>query len=577
MDNAAPEAIVAELRPSMRGAGELMRPEHLGTLAPTRLSFSRVLLRRMIREQWSIAPRIFELDEVGAGTAVYTIDTGTHLLEVVIKAVAPHADEQTKSDRIVGIRWDAAGGLLEGHADEERIEQTFTALRDIYRGRTANDTHALGRFNRSYRLFDHVVERLASGRQPEVELLTDVGYLARNTGIEANGTSGTRSYRSLEPGHPLATPYAAQMLTLYTFREFVADLAEHLAAGRAPAAARLRQDVRRYLGFGNASGLGLVLFVNDHPFLFNRWLELREAALAHALRTPPEAAASRAPRLRELLARTIRFKTEDRTTYDGFAASATLARECAEIAPLVDEYIAFGTIQGSQADRPWQALADAIGPCARETRELVNSLLIELDPEFCDALTPLLSADEDLSLDPLMSCGELRDVIHREYAWAFRYDFSQPDARRYFWYKSIEAEEPRRGLRGGEVPGYDLAVDVPGDVQALEEALAATQPDGSVGALVQARPELRFAAERVQSLTGLPYHSPRMNMLSDDLRPADVIKFVKGATYGSDKCKDVERSLGRWVRGIFFHGAPTASELSAGVDDDWIFPSEPRL
>lgn len=49
--------------------------ERLGRQFPTRLSFMRVLIRTMSAESWRIEREFFELDDDGAGSAVYRIET----------------------------------------------------------------------------------------------------------------------------------------------------------------------------------------------------------------------------------------------------------------------------------------------------------------------------------------------------------------------------------------------------------------------------------------------------------------------------------------------------------------------
>lgn len=51
------------------------------------------------------------------------------------------------------------------------------------------------RSNRSMRVFNTTLEALAEGRQPAVGDLNNVCYLMRNTGLDGNGTFGTRRSR----------------------------------------------------------------------------------------------------------------------------------------------------------------------------------------------------------------------------------------------------------------------------------------------------------------------------------------------------------------------------------------------
>ena len=93
-------------------------------------------------------------------------------------------------------------------------------------GRAAPGTLVWGRSNRSMRAFDLTVDALAAGHQPPLSILGSICYLMRNTGLDGNGTFGTRTFAALEPDHPLRRPLHAQLLTAYLMREFSFDLVE---------------------------------------------------------------------------------------------------------------------------------------------------------------------------------------------------------------------------------------------------------------------------------------------------------------------------------------------------------------
>src|SRR5690606_37015998 len=149
------------------------------------------------------------------------------------------------------------------------------------RGRRC-DVLCFCRGNRSERIFDHVVDSLAEGRQPTVSLLTSVGYVLRSTAFAGNGLFGMTPFCALGEGHALGEPYHAQMLCAYLMREFAFELIEHIAAARNPAAAKLDRRLKRYLGLGNSAGLGLVPFIANHPQIIHRWRLTHEEALAEA-------------------------------------------------------------------------------------------------------------------------------------------------------------------------------------------------------------------------------------------------------------------------------------------------------
>ncbi len=94
----------------------------------------------------------------------------------------------------------------------------------------------MARANRSVRLFDHVIEALAAGRQPQREFIDEVGYLMRTTAVYGSGKFGAADRESIAQRPELAAPFQAEMLTVFLIRAFTLDLVEHLAQARAPPA-----------------------------------------------------------------------------------------------------------------------------------------------------------------------------------------------------------------------------------------------------------------------------------------------------------------------------------------------------
>ena len=129
--------------------------------------------------------------------------------------------------------------------------------------------------------------RLARGEQPDAALLASVGYLMRTTAVYGNGKFGIADREEIAERPELSGPFQAEMLTVWLIRSFTIDLAEHIAARRAPErAARLSPALRRGLGVGNATGLGMAPFLVRHPVLMHNWFHAREAALARVRSQP---------------------------------------------------------------------------------------------------------------------------------------------------------------------------------------------------------------------------------------------------------------------------------------------------
>jgi len=181
--------------------------------------------------------------------------------------------------------------------------------------------------------------------------------------------------------------------------------------------------------------------------------------------------------------------------------------------------------------------------------------------------------EEELVTEPDMSIGRLRDLLRTEYAWTFSIDLDSEAENRYVWYKSETAEEPRRGLRSEAGDVFNLALDLPRLVRGLDAEIAARVPTQSVARFLLEVPAYRFVVSRIQTLSGLRYHSPHMNMMGDALIPCDITRLINVMIHGLDKTRDY---LQRALRGVIYQGAPTVEDLIEGADLDWFYPAEPR-
>ncbi|MHB1570229.1 MAG: hypothetical protein ACYC0H_13635 [Solirubrobacteraceae bacterium] len=569
------ETDAAEEERALRRAQKLMRPEHLAALPPSRLSASRSLVNKMLRERWTIELARFEIDERGHGEALYRIDANGMPLEFMVFSFEP--DLRGRTGRIIGTNWDMMGSLVEGTTTAADFRHTLAEFPKLYAGRATPGTLIWCRSNRSMRAFDAVVESLAATEQPDIDVLASIGYLMRNTGLDGNGTFGTRSFLALEPDHPLRVPYHAQMLAAYMMREFSFDLVEHMARQRNPGAARLTPDIRRFLGIGNGSALGLVFFVNNHPVLVDRWLSVREQALAHARRLTLSRKSAELGRLLDLLDRAARYYAEDRFSYQAFADPHDIAADLRAVSADLNEHFGATGPGGEIAVGQFcDELESRIGVDAFET---FNVLLIELVADVADGLVDKLTASEVLARRPEMPVSELIELLEREYRWALEMDMSSPSARAYVWYKSSDAEEPRRGpVDEVTRTSFDWDLDLPTHVQRLHSKLSRVAPELSVGEFLASDPGERAWVQRIQGLAGRHLHSPHMNMLADAFVPSQIVRLVNSVFHGIDKTLDGfghYQQTNRGVVGLIFHGAPTREDLRSGTID-WIYPREPR-
>jgi len=545
-------------RLTLRPPDVVMRLARMGAAFPTRLSFTRSLVRRMGRERWSMSRPIWAIDADGVGRAAYRVATPHGIFGLA--AFSQNLTPTARTDRVIAEAWDASFALTVGEATPDVLDRLAAQVPLQEAGRFSADELVLSRANRSVRLFEHVVERLAAGRQPDAWRLAEVGYLMRTTAVYGNGKFGIADRPRLHDGPVLEHPFQAEMLTVYLIRHFTLDLADHMAARRSGGrAVPLDRALRRGLGIGNATGLGMAPFLVGHPQLVHRWFLARETAIARVRALPTATPATRA-RFAAVLARAHAHVARWRTDNPGLRGRLDgLGRELASVA-LPD------------GERPWHRLMATVEATGSlDLQELVASLILEPHGDGVDDLEGTMASPEAVVTDPTMPIGRLRALIDQAYGWALGYDFARPDAQHLFWYASEEKLEPRLGERWTE-PGAKLEtrIGVAREVQALRRALEG-QPDASVAAFLLAHPEHRHWVARVQSLASLDYAEIRDNLLDRSCLPIDILR-CKLAFFGAAR---FDPKSDRWVRVTLFQGAPLADEFGHADADDWAFAATP--
>lgn len=549
---------------ALRPPDLVMRLERLGAFHQTRLSFMRALLRRLQRERWRVDRPLWRMDERGAGVALYRARAPHRIYTLV--CFGHDLDPALRTDRVIAEAWDATFTLFDGEPGAADIERLAASVPRQEAARYRPSELVLLRANRSVRTFDQVVAALAAGRQPDAAEVGKAGYLMRTTAVYGNGKFGIADRARIAGRPEFAGPFRAEMLAVWVVRLFCADLVEHMARARAPAtAARLDPQLRRRLGIGNSTGLGLGPFIVNHPALFHQWILARETALARVRGLVASTAETR-ERLRGLLARARAAAADWRTDDPRQAARiAGLRDDLDRLAPrLVEDAL--------PASRPWDALYRwGEAALSTEGQELLVSLLLEPHGDVVDDLADQMAADEDASfrIDGTMAVGALRALVQRSYAWALAVDYGRPQAAQRFWYTSVEKLEPRLGERYQE-PGGELEqpLAVGRDVAALAADLAARPSGESVAAFLLAHPQHRHAVRRVQLSATHPYGEVRDNLVGGDFVPIDLLR-CKLAFFGASR---FDPKSDRWLRINMYQDAPYPDELARGDPDDWLFP-----
>ena len=543
--------------PALRPPDQVMRLARLGASFPTRLSFMRALVRRMSREKWQFRRTRFALDGDGYGECVWTVDMPSGPLSFVAFSTALLPQERT--DRVIAEKWDASFALLDGEASAEDLERLARNVPRQEAGRFGPRDLVISRANRSVRLFDYVVERLASGEQPAMRPLLEVGYLMRTTAVYGNGKFGLGDFPRVRAHPELDGPYRAEMLIVYMIRQFQFDLVEHIARVQSGSSGvRLQPDRRRALGIGNATGLGMAPFLIRHPILIHRWISAREEALRR-VRSVRQAEDRALERYRVLLERAISYACQ---------WNVEDVRQQGRIEVLRGELESLRPFAPA-AIKPWDSVYRASEYMSLESQELIAALLIELYPELVDDLADQMGTEESEIIDGRITVAEARAQIELHYQWALALDFSTEAALKYFWYYSEGKEEPRLGQRFSE-PGADreMRLGMGFYVQELYRALQNERGEEPVAGFLLRRPEFRLAMRRLQTTSRYPYAEIRGNTIGEGLLPIDLLR-AKLAMFGATKF-DPKSDL--WTRITMYQGAPAIDELASPDADDWWLP-----
>ncbi|PWJ79729.1 hypothetical protein C7441_1145 [Pseudaminobacter salicylatoxidans] len=558
-------------QPGLRPGAQVMRPESLAAIQPSRLSGARAFMNKMLRERWDISIERFDVNVESEGVCVYSIKAPT--MEFSFIGFSRPPSRTARTGRIIGQAWDMMGALIEGRATEADIQSAREELPKLYTGRATPHTLIWCRSNRSMRVFDQTLDALAEGRQPSVDDLSKVCYLMRNTGLDGNGTFGTRSFPSLGRAHPLGGVLQAQLLTAYMMREYSCDLVEHLARLKSDKAVPLDPAIRRYLGVGNGSALGLIFFIHRHPRLVDQWLGAREAIIAKARALEVGAGDARVRHLLELVRIAITFRKQDRMVYEAFTSSDEVAVDLEQAAAALSELCENGTLDEQTHAYPLDVLVRRFEQTAKpESVETLLSLLIEMLPDEADEMFAEIDAPDEFTVSPAESIESLAATVREEYDWALAADMTSPDAYKYVWYKSETAEEPRRGDREEVPEALDLGLDICGGVQALMADIAAETLTTTVARFLLKHPQHRYLVARIQSLRGRAYHTPRANINAEAFIPIDLVRLMNCGIHGIDKTRDF---LNRNLRGVLYHGAPTRDDIRSGYSGTWFYPAEP--
>ena len=544
-----------------RSARDVMRLERMGSFHPRRLSFSRQLLRRMAKENWQVSINDWQIDDQGYGHAVITAKTPDHCYSLV--AFSHDLDDKDRSDRVIAEKWDSTFSLVDGLPDDAAIAMMADTVSKQEAGRQRHDQLTLSRANKSVRMFNHVIERLAEGQQPDAKMVNDIGYTMRTTAVYGNGKFGIGDRAAIKDRPAMLGPFQAEMLTVYLIRHFSLALIDHLAKTKGGAeAVSLKPELARHFGIGNATGLGMAPFLVHHQVLLHQWMTTREEALARVLNTSM-ITIDQANQIRGLVARaqaySQQWRVDDKVQMDRIIVLEDDLQKLAK------------WVAGDWGQNPHDLknlMAKAEATLGLEAQEMLVSILLEPFGDLIDDLGDGMAAQEDISIPVMATVGEAIDLIKTHYDWALTRDLTNQFESELFWYVSEAKLEPRLGRRFEESGAdQEMPFDIPHQIQSVLPDLECADPDMPLAQFMLDQPKHRFVLRRVLTTAHYPYGEIRDNLVAGDTRPIDMLR-CKLSFFGASKF-DPKSDL--WTRITLYQGAPLAEEINDAGANDWLF------
>ena len=551
-----------------RDPARVMTLRRLGSLHQCRLSFMRILTRRMANEGWSFTRPVFDIDENAVGRAVYTASGPLRSYSLV--AFAHDLPDELRSDRVIANAWDATFALFDGTPTQDDIDRLAKNVPLQEAGRVSEHELSLSRANRSVRLWAHVVDALAAGNQPDQEMIDSVGYLMRTTAVYGSGKFGAADREMIANRPEMQVPFQAEMLSVYLTRTFVRDLVQHMARSKGGAqAADLDPAIARRLGIGNSTGLGMAPFIVNHPVLFNNWIMAREEAISR-VRSTDTATSEEVAVFLDRLARTKISVAQWRSEHPIQIAKLSDLRNDLD---LLGEYVDGCNLDGPE---PWNRLVLwSESTLSEEGQELVASLILEPYGRLVDGLVHCIADGNPTAyrIDGAMRIAEVRRLIETSFGWALTMDWQNPQNCARAWYVSEEKLEPRLGERFEEqISDYEQPLAPARDAAAAYEAMKDWDEDTPVAEFLRTRPEHRHTVRRAQISRIAPYGEIRDNTIGADVMPIDMLR-AKLSFFGATH---FDPRSDRWVRICMYAGAPYPHELTPDNADDWVFPEAPE-
>ena len=547
----------------LRDPNIIMKLSRLGSFHQSRLSFLRSFLNEF--KDWNYKRDLFDLDKNGFGVAVYSFEKKNRVYSLI--CFANKIDDVERSDRVIATKWDAAFTLHDGIPSKQDIVRLKSQVPKQEVGRLSYKELTLSRANKSVRVFNHVIDRLSEGVQPNLDLLNRVGYLYRTTAVYGSGKFGLADRFRIKNREEINGPFRLEMMLVYLVRQFTFDQVNHVAKNRNPKkAVKLDANICKSLGIGNSTGLGMAPFIVNHPTLLNNWIMCREIALK---------------KIREIKKVKIKdsdlFKTCVRNSVKNITSWNTESEyQLKKIKSLLKDVKKFLNFVEKKFDFTEEYAFNKIylwleRETCEECIEYIVSIMMEPFDEIVEPLIKKMSSDEEkyFNIPTDRSVEELRKILEKKYSDILRINFKKEENFKKFWFISKNKEEPRLADRFEEL-GSELEqpLAIARDIKELYKKLLITKNDLTMDQFLVDNSDLRHVVRRAFIVEKFPYSEIQDNTIGENLMPIDMLR-LKLSFFGALK---FDPRSDKWLRICMFQGAPLPNELK-DFDKQWVYNS----
>ena len=547
----------------LRDPNIVMKLSRLGSFHQSKLSFLRSFLKEF--KDWEYKRDLFELNEFGYGIAVYSFKKDSRIYSLI--CFANELSEKERSDRVIATKWDAAFTLYDGVPSKQDIERLRKEVPKQEVGRLSYKELTLSRANKSLRVFDHVVESLSQGNQPDIDLLSKVGYLYRTTAVYGSGKFGLADRFRIKNREEIYGPFRLEMMLVYLVRQFTFDQVNHVAKHKNPRkAVSLDLEICRNLGIGNSTGLGMAPFIVNHPTLLNNWIFARETALKN-IREIKDVRMEDKELFKVCLKKSIKNITSWNTD------SEFQQRKIKSLLNDINKFIKF-IENGFDFSKkfPFNSIylwtEENLG---EECIEYIVSMMMEPFDDIVNPLINQMSSEEEkyFNIPTNRTVKELREILEKKYSEILKIDFSKKKNNQNFWFISKNKEEPRLADRFEE-KGSDLEqpLAIARDIKKLHEVLSVSRNSSTIDKFLAKNSGLRHVVRRAFIVEKFPYSEIQDNTIGHSIIPIDMLR-LKLSFFGALK---FDPRSDKWLRICMFQGAPLPEELK-NYDAHWVYNS----